>query len=73
VGKGFTTTDALENLRLNGGRLGHFSRGFFLSPEGAILGVRAAEKMAAEAQRTDEAGTWLLMREGSALTTAGPA
>lgn len=64
VGKGFTVEDGVSNLRLNGGRLGHFSRGFFgQTANGGNIGVRAAERLAAEAMRTDEAGKWVLMRE----------
>lgn len=64
VGKGFTAQDGQDNLQLNGGRLGHFSRGFFADPRtGATLGVREAEKRAAEALRTGEAGRWVLVRE----------
>jgi hypothetical protein len=63
VGKGFTADDASANLRLNGGRLGHFSRGFFRSPEGETLGVREAERRAAAALGTGEDGSWVLMRE----------
>jgi hypothetical protein len=61
VGKGFTQADAVDNLTLNGGRLGHFSRGYFKSPEGETLGVREAEKRAAEAFRTEEAGRWVII------------
>jgi hypothetical protein len=63
VGKGFTAEDGQENLHLNGGRLGHFSRGFFGTVKGQTLGVREAEKLAAEALREGEAGRWVLVRE----------
>jgi hypothetical protein len=62
VGKGFTATDTnpLDALALNGGRLGHFSRGFFKSADGATLPVRAAEKQACASE--DGAGSWVLVR-----------
>jgi len=62
VGKGFTTDDGQRNLALNGGRLGHFSRGFFRSPKGETLGVREAERRAAEALQTEESGPWVIIR-----------
>lgn len=61
VGKGFTAEDAAENLRLNGGRLGHFSRGFF-TDNGQPIGVKAAEKIAL-ASEDDTPGDWIFMRE----------
>ena len=74
VGKGFTATDATANLALNGGRLGHFSRGFFgKSDSGANLGVREAERLAAADDRPAEAGTWVLMREALADPASTPA
>jgi hypothetical protein len=64
VGKGFQEADATENLRLNGGRLGHFSRGFFGQVEGRALGVREAERLAQQAlKKDDEDGEWVFMRE----------
>jgi hypothetical protein len=70
--KGFVADgeEPAKNLELNGGRLGHFSRGFFTSSEGETLGVRAAEKLAAELARGDEAGSWVLVRSAA---SAGPA
>ncbi|MBA2952704.1 hypothetical protein GON03_22020 [Nocardioides sp. MAH-18] len=62
VGKGFATyavkgyrTDADNALRLGGGRVGHFSRGFF--PDG----VRRAEvqSLAAFADATGEPSPWI--------------
>ena len=62
VGKGFATyavkgyrTDADATLRLNGGRVGHFSRGFF--PHG----VRRAEveSLSAFAEVTGEPSPWI--------------
>jgi len=62
VGKGFATyaskgyrDDADEALRLNGGRVGHFSRGFF--PDG----VRRAEveSLAALSEASDEPSPWV--------------
>lgn len=62
VGKGFATyatkgyrTDADEALRLNGGRVGHFSRGFFPN------GVRRAEvdSLAAYSDTTGEPSPWI--------------
>jgi hypothetical protein len=62
VGKGFATyavkgyrTDADEALRLNGGRVGHFSRGFF--PDG----VRRAEveSLSAFSDATKEPSPWI--------------
>lgn len=73
VGKGFSSETARDALGMNGGRLGHFSRGFFLSPTGVTLGVRDAERHAAQARRDEDAGTWVLMREGSGPATSGPA
>lgn len=73
IGKGFSAANAHEALALNGGRLGHFSRGFFRSPAGVTLGVRDAERLASEARRDEGSGTWVLMREASAPATAGPA
>ncbi|SFD05795.1 hypothetical protein SAMN04487968_1362, partial [Nocardioides terrae] len=62
VGKGFASyaskgyrDDADEALRLNGGRVGHFSRGFFPS------GVRRAEvqSLAAFSEAADEPSPWI--------------
>lgn len=62
VGKGFAayavkgySADADEALRLNGGRVGHFSRGFF--PDG----VRRAEvaSLAALSESNDEPSPWV--------------
>ncbi|MDH2415641.1 hypothetical protein [Nocardioides sp. CER19] len=61
VGKGFAShavkgyrDDADDALRLNGGRVGHFSRGFF--PDG----VRRAEveSLAAYSEASDEPSPW---------------
>lgn len=88
VGKGFgiagygvktfgddAETDPREALRLNGGRIGHFSRGFFLSAAGAKLPVREAEKLAARLAREsrDEGGRWVLIREALAPLAPSPA
>ncbi len=64
VGKSFSddSADPLEALTLNGGRLGHFSRGFFKSEAGETLGVRQAEKLARRRDR-DEALTWVLVHD----------
>lgn len=62
IGKGFATyavkgyrTDADDTLRLNGGRVGHFSRGFF--PDG----VRRAEVQSLQAfsEATGEPSPWI--------------
>jgi hypothetical protein len=62
VGKGFASyavkgyrVDAEDALRLNGGRVGHFSRGFFPN------GVRRAEvdSLAAWAETKDEPSPWI--------------
>lgn len=68
VGKGFHEASAEENLRLNGGRLGHFSRGFFGHLEGRPVGVREAERLAQEALRPADAEPvlWAFMREVAA-------
>lgn len=61
VGKSFSEGegDPLAALRLNGGRIGHFSRGFFRDPSsGAIIGVREAEKIAATLRRNGEGSKW---------------
>lgn len=71
VGKGFSAPNAHDALSLNGGRLGHFSRGFFRSASGATLAVREAEKQAAAARRDEDSGSWVLMREASAPATVG--
>lgn len=64
VGKSFAQDDAGDALRLNGGRIGHFSRGFFVSPDGRTIGVRSAEKHAVRAIRGEsETGRWVLVRE----------
>lgn len=57
-----------EFLHLNGGRLGHFSRGFFVSASGVRLGVRAAECEALRAVYGNRvgAGAWTLATEGGA-------
>jgi hypothetical protein len=73
VGKGFTEQDGANALVLNGGRLGHFSRGFFVSPTGGTLGVREAETLASRARSEEESGTWVLMREVSGAGTPRPA
>lgn len=73
VGKGFSSANGHEALTLNGGRLGHFSRGFFVSPAGVTLGVRDAEKQAARARQGEDAGQWVLMREASVPAIGGPA
>lgn len=56
-----------EYLRLNGGRLGHYSRGFFRSLDGGTLAVREAERLALVALYGPmEKGAWTLMTEGGA-------
>lgn len=50
-------------LGLNGRRLTHQSRGFFTSPQGDKLGVRAAEKAAlATDELGKDPGPWVLVR-----------
>jgi hypothetical protein len=68
VGKGFHADDAAENLRLNGGRLGHFSRGFFGHLEGRAIPVREAERLAQQSLKKDDQddGSWVFMRESGA-------
>lgn len=65
VGKSFSeqSSGPAEALSLNGGRLGHFSRGFFKDSSGATLGVRQAEKLAMAARRGDEVLTWVLVHD----------
>lgn len=66
VGKGFASyavkgyrSDAEDALRLNGGRVGHFSRGFFPN------GVRKAETAALAAwSETTEESPWVLTVKG---------
>ncbi len=59
--------DPAEYLAANGGRLSHHSRGFYLSPVGAIIGVRQAERLGMVAlQGPDvEEHSWTLVRETS--------
>jgi hypothetical protein len=65
VGKGFSEAEAASNVALNGGRIGHFSRGFWgLSADGATLSVREAERAAIAAANPDGGGTWELRRTG---------
>jgi len=59
--------EGTEYLRLNGGRLGHYSRGFFRNSEGATLAVRVAETQAMRALYGEqEQGQWTLMTERGA-------
>lgn len=63
--------EGTEYLRLNGGRLGHYSRGFFRGPEGATLPVRVAETLALRALYGEqEQGAWTLMTERGAMSWA---
>ncbi len=59
-----------EFLRLNGGRLGHFSRNYFVSAAGGTLGVRQAERAALEAVygHREGAGAWTLVSERAATS-----
>lgn len=65
VGKGFHAQDAADNLRLNGGRLGHFSRGYFGHVEGQALPVREAERLAQQSlnKEDQDPGQWVFMRD----------
>jgi len=64
-------TEGSEYLRLNGGRLGHYSRGFFRSPDGGTLAVRQAERLALQAiYGEQEKGAWTLMTERGAMSWA---
>jgi hypothetical protein len=72
--------EGTEYLRLNGGRLGHYSRGFFRDQAGATLPVRVAETQAMRALYGEtEQGQWTLMTArgaqswGSLRPAAGPA
>lgn len=60
-------SDPAEYLTNNGGRLSHHSRGFYLSPSGATIGVRLAEKLGVRALygQDDEEHSWTLVRETS--------
>lgn len=63
--------EGVDYLRHNGGRLGHFSVGFFRSPEGGTLGVRVAERLAMVALYGEqEKGTWTLATESGARSWA---
>lgn len=57
-------------LDLNGGRLGHFTPGFFRSPSGATMGVRAAERQALRAVYGTSEGEWTLATESGARSWA---
>ncbi len=57
-------------LSENGYRLTHQSRGYFVSEDGARIGVRAAEKAATGAEG---AGSWVLVRQGLDGRMTGPA
>lgn len=60
-----------EYLRLNGGRLGHYSAGFFRSQDGGTLAVRTAERLAMAARYGEtEPGTWTLATERGAASWA---
>ena len=60
-----------DYLAHNGGRLGHYSRGFFRSVDGATLGVRTAERQAMVALYGEqESGTWTLATERGAASWA---
>jgi hypothetical protein len=63
-------SDGAEYLRLNGGRLGHHSQGFFRSPSGATLPVRVAERNALKAVYGGEEGEWRLVTDSSARSWA---
>lgn len=57
-------------LDLNGGRLGHFTPGFFRSPSGATMGVRPAERAALKAVYGTSEGEWTLVTESGARSWA---
>jgi hypothetical protein len=59
-----------EYLRINGGRLGHHSRGFFRNQEGHRLGVRDAEVAAIREMFGESQGTWTLCHESALPTLA---
>lgn len=64
-------SEGMEYLRLNGGRLGHYSRGFFRGADGATLAVRVAETLALRALYGEqEQGAWTLMTERGAASWA---
>jgi hypothetical protein len=64
-------TEGTEYLRLNGGRLGHYSRGFFRSQDGETIAVRLAERLAMTALYGEqEAGAWTLMTDRGAASWA---
>lgn len=59
-----------EYLRHNGGRLGHYSRGFFRSQVGETLAVREAERAALTARYGESDGAWTLATERGARSWA---
>jgi hypothetical protein len=59
-----------DYLRLNGGRLGHGSRGFFRDQAGNAVGVRAAERLAMAAVYGEATGTWTLSTQQNASSWA---
>jgi hypothetical protein len=64
--KGIATDSRSTYLRVNGGRLTHQSRGFFVDSDGQRVGVREAERLAASVGR-EEVGKWTLIAMPSAL------
>jgi hypothetical protein len=63
--------EGVEYLRLNGGRLGHYSRGFFRSQDGETIAVRQAERLAMRAVYGEqEQAKWTLMTESGARSWA---
>lgn len=67
-----TEVDPSEALRINGGRLGHQTRGFFRSPSGETLPVREAERRALRAKMGAEEGgrQWRLVPAGNVRSLA---
>lgn len=61
------TVNGPEYLTLNGGRLSHHSRGFYVSPSGATIGVRQAEGLGLRALygQDEQEHSWTLVRETS--------